>query len=506
MLLCKHAEQGVPLQAEEYDWLADTDEEIDEQELEAHYSYMAKFRSNTYLVETDDSNVIPNSPDMCDDDIQNDQNDVESDDERVTLANLIANLKLDVDENKKIQKQLKKANTTLAQDLKECKTILAETSNALGESISIWDSCLVALQNKQTEFEKYRPLMTVPMTMTNLNQEMHADLEYVESLEKEIDELEYDKAEFSNMYDMILQECVFKDVMCSYLLSLSDLDALDELQCLYLHKVKECDCLTQKLSNQIESVSKKVHIELLQLFAKVEKHLISLEIALQKCKEQLKHDTFWNEKASNVFREEHEQYFKIQYLKAQLQDRNIAINLEVAFQKSTCFVRDLQGNDLLTGIEHQTSTARTTKQNGVVKRQNRTLVEAARTMLLALKLPLFFWAEAIATACYTQNQSTIIPTYDKTAYHIINDRKPLIKNLYIFGCIYYITKDGENLDKMKEKGDLCILVGYSTQLKGYRVYNKRTRMIVESIHIRFDEIKEVSETSVANDTSGLIPQ
>ncbi|GJR15282.1 hypothetical protein Tco_0797934 [Tanacetum coccineum] len=67
-------------------------------------------------------------------------------------------------------------------------------------------------------------------------------------------------------------------------------------------------------------------------------------------------------------------------------------------------------------------------------------------------------------------------------------------------------RDGENLDKMKEKGDPCILVGYFTQLKGYRVYNKRTRLIVESIHLRFDEIKEMLETSVANDTSGLVPQ
>nr|GEY28730.1 hypothetical protein [Tanacetum cinerariifolium] len=171
-----------------------TDEEIDEQELEAHYSYMAKIQevptgdtgtdsepleqvqndvgynvfsnelqhseqfesiSNTCLVETDDSNVIPDSPDMYDD-IQNDQNDVESDYEHVALANLIANLKLDVDENKKIQKQLKKANTTLAQELKECKTILVETSKTLGESVSVRDSCLVALQNKQTEFEKYK--------------------------------------------------------------------------------------------------------------------------------------------------------------------------------------------------------------------------------------------------------------------------------------------------------------------------------------------------------------
>nr|GEX58590.1 hypothetical protein [Tanacetum cinerariifolium] len=191
MLLCKQAEQGVLLQAEQYDWQADTDEEINEQELEAHDSYMEKIQevptansgtdsepleqvqneagynvfaneiqhseqsesiSNTCLVETDDCNVIPDSLDMCEDDIQNDQNDVESDDERVALANL----KLDVDENKKIQKQLKKANTTLAHELKECKTILAKTSKTLGESISVRDSCLVSLQNKQTEFEKYK--------------------------------------------------------------------------------------------------------------------------------------------------------------------------------------------------------------------------------------------------------------------------------------------------------------------------------------------------------------
>nr|GEX46947.1 hypothetical protein [Tanacetum cinerariifolium] len=157
MLLCKQVEKGVSLQAEQYDCLADTDEEIDEQELEVHYSYMekiqevptadsgtdsepleqvhndtrynvfanelqhseqSKFISNTCLMEMDDSNVIPDSPDMCDDDIQNDQNDLESDDERVALAKLIANLKLDVDEDKKIQKQLKKANTTLAQEFK----------------------------------------------------------------------------------------------------------------------------------------------------------------------------------------------------------------------------------------------------------------------------------------------------------------------------------------------------------------------------------------------------
>ncbi|GJW46973.1 RNA-directed DNA polymerase, eukaryota [Tanacetum coccineum] len=95
----------------------------------------------------------------------------------------------------------------------------------------------------------------------------------------------------------------------------------------------------------------------------------------------------------------------------------------------------------------------------------------------------------------------------------------LRKHLHIFGCICYITRDRENLDKMKEKGDLCVMVGYSTQSKEYRVYNKRTRLIVESIHIKFDEIKEMmsdhnssdlapqqQEMSVENVSSGLVPQ
>nr|GFC90241.1 retrovirus-related Pol polyprotein from transposon TNT 1-94 [Tanacetum cinerariifolium] len=120
------------------------------------------------------------------------------------------------------------------------------------------------------------------------------------------------------------------------------------------------------------------------------------------------------------------------------------------------------------GIQQQTSVARTPEQNGVVERRNRTLVEAARTMLSAAKVPLFFWAEAIATACFTQNRSLVIPHHKKTPYHIINDRKPSVKFFYIFGSVCYIVRDGENLDRMKEKGDECIFVGYSTQSRAYR--------------------------------------
>nr|GEX45131.1 hypothetical protein [Tanacetum cinerariifolium] len=170
MLLCKHVEQA------HYSYMAKiqevptadsgTDSEpVEQVQNDAGYnvfdnhlqhSEQSKSISNTCLVETDDSNVTLDSPNMCEDDNQNEQNDVESDDERVALVNLTANLKLNVDENKKIQKQLNKSNTTLAQELKECKAILAETSKSLRESISVRDSCLVALQTRQTEFEKYK--------------------------------------------------------------------------------------------------------------------------------------------------------------------------------------------------------------------------------------------------------------------------------------------------------------------------------------------------------------
>ncbi|GJU10930.1 hypothetical protein Tco_1133326 [Tanacetum coccineum] len=109
MLLCKQAEKGVPLQAEQADWLEDTDEGINEQELEAHYNS----GSDAKPLEKDDSNVIPDSSNMCANDNQADQNADECDDERVALANLIANLTLDIEENKKILKQLRKANASL---------------------------------------------------------------------------------------------------------------------------------------------------------------------------------------------------------------------------------------------------------------------------------------------------------------------------------------------------------------------------------------------------------
>ncbi|GKF94030.1 retrovirus-related pol polyprotein from transposon TNT 1-94, partial [Tanacetum coccineum] len=120
-------------------------------------------------------------------------------------------------------------------------------------------------------------------------------------------------------------------------------------------------------------------------------------------------------------------------------------------------------------------------------------------MLSAAKVPLFFWAEVIATACFTQKRSLVIPQHEKTLYHIINARKPSVKFFHIFGSLCYIVRDGENLDKMKEKGNACIFVGYSTQSKAYRVFYKRTRMIVETIHVNFDELPQMASDHVSFD-------
>nr|GEX88289.1 retrovirus-related Pol polyprotein from transposon TNT 1-94 [Tanacetum cinerariifolium] len=628
--------------------------------------------SNTCLVETNDSNVIPDLPDMCEDDIQNDQNDVESEDERVAIVNLIANLKLDVDENKKIQKQLKKANTPLAQELKECKAILTETSKSLGESISVRDSCLVVLQTKQAEFEKYKAfndrekhnelmkqslltkshyeglvkkktkvitdlklreehdiekmllmekqlkflneivykrsqsIQTIHMmapkvptyngrpTFSNprylkqaqskilylyaflYDQNTHAnrlipDREETLAIEREsrsklnkdlvhpyeyttlnslyeifkpptqeyetqlaheneirrkmwqksfvksklniyknvgflpvsksiskspqaynvmtnnvnhfkeifdnawikhskdlfraptaqdmeiliqtclmplaiktqndkIDELESDKAEFSDMYDVILQECVSNDVKCSYLQSLSDLDALDELQCMYLHKVKECDCLAQKLSKQTESVSKKIVQLILFIFdSGCTKHMTG----------NLKLLCNFVEKFMGTVRFGNDQFAPILGYEDLVQG-NVTINmvyyveglnhnlfsvgqfcdadLEVAFRKSTCFVRDLQGNDLLVG-------------NHGSDLYTISLHESTSST------PLYLMAKAIPTQAWLWHRRLSHLNFD---YINLLSKKDIVIGLPKL-------KDGENLDKIKEKEDRCIL-------------------------------------------------
>ncbi|GJZ18209.1 retrovirus-related pol polyprotein from transposon TNT 1-94 [Tanacetum coccineum] len=127
-------------------------------------------------------------------------------------------------------------------------------------------------------------------------------------------------------------------------------------------------------------------------------------------------------------------------------------------------------------------------KNGVVERRNRTLVEAARTMLIFSRAPLFLWAEAIATACYTQNRSIIHRRFDKTPYELINGRKPDISFLHVFGALCYPKNDREDIGKLGAKGDIGFFIGYSANSCAYRVYNRRTKKIMETMNVTFDEL------------------
>ncbi|GKC24844.1 retrovirus-related pol polyprotein from transposon TNT 1-94, partial [Tanacetum coccineum] len=103
---------------------------------------------------------------------------------------------------------------------------------------------------------------------------------------------------------------------------------------------------------------------------------------------------------------------------------------------------------------HQTSVARTLQQNDIVKRRNRNLVEAARTMLISSKALLNLWAEAVSTACYTQNRSLIRLRHNKTPYKLMHDKKQDLTYLHIFGALCYPTYDSEDLGNMKPKADI----------------------------------------------------
>nr|GEV68573.1 copia protein [Tanacetum cinerariifolium] len=763
MLLCKQAEQGVPLQAEHYDWLADTDEEVDEQELEAHYSYMAKIQE----VPTADSGT---------DSEPNEQNDVESDDERVALANLIDNLKLDVNKNKKTHKQLKKANTTLAQELKECKAILAETSKSLGESISVRDSCLVALQTKQAEFEKFKAFNDRTVNYDKLELKLNdalrqlahkdtiireglvkqktkvitdwklreeRDIEKMISMEKQLkflNEIVYKRSQSIQTIHMMAPKVPTYNGRPTFANPRYLKQAQSEIPCLYAFPYDQNTHANRLIPDGKETLARERESRS-KLNKDSTKHSIDLfhaptahdmEILIQTClmplviktqsdslkfvhelKQEMHADlktkkpivvpistrkpkskanksiATSNKKkvASKSTKQKPQSYFRVLYentskeckwwierqspsgykwvpkpkkqrivqlilfiidsgctkhmtgnLKllynfvekflgtvrfgndqfapilsyGDLVQGNVMINmvyyveglnhnlflvgqfcdadLEVAFRKSTCFVRDLQGNDLLIGnrgsylytISLQESTSSTPlylmakakptqawlwhrrlshlnfdyinlllKKDIVIGLPKLNLKGRLNLLHMDLCGPMrvasingkkyilvivddysrYTWTlflrskdetlevlKDFLTMIQRNLQAPVITVRTDRGTEFLNktldaffkeegiEHQTSIARTPEQNGIVERRNHGENLDKMKEKGDQCILVGYSTQLKGYRVYNKRTRMIVESIHIRFDEIKEVSETSVANNTSGLIPQ
>ncbi|GJV48758.1 retrovirus-related pol polyprotein from transposon TNT 1-94 [Tanacetum coccineum] len=146
----------------------------------------------------------------------------------------------------------------------------------------------------------------------------------------------------------------------------------------------------------------------------------------------------------------------------------------------------------------------------IVERRNRTLVEATRTMLIFSKASLFLWAEAINTAYYTQNRSLIRLRYNKTY------KKLDLSFFHVFGVLCYPTNDNDDLGKLDAKADIGIFVGYAPAKKAFRIYNKRTQKIIETIHVTFDELIAIASEQFssgcglhsmtpATSSSGLVP-
>ncbi|GJQ89996.1 putative ribonuclease H-like domain-containing protein [Tanacetum coccineum] len=141
----------------------------------------------------------------------------------------------------------------------------------------------------------------------------------------------------------------------------------------------------------------------------------------------------------------------------------------------------------MKGILRQFSVARTPQQNGVAERRNRTLIEAARTMLANSKLSITFWAEAVNTACYVQNRVLVVKPLNKTPYELFHSRTPTLSFMRPFGCPITILNTIDHLGKFNGKADEGFFVGYSLNSKAFRVFNSRTRILEENLHIRFSE-------------------
>ena len=145
------------------------------------------------------------------------------------------------------------------------------------------------------------------------------------------------------------------------------------------------------------------------------------------------------------------------------------------------------------GIDHNCLAPRTPQQNGVVERKNRTLEEIARTILHENNLPTYFWAEAVNTSCDILNRVLIRPSLDKTPYELWKNKKPNISYFKVFGSKCFILNTKDNFGKFDAKSSVGIFLGYSLSSEAYRVFNKKTMVVKEFIHVVFDESNDSLE-------------
>ena len=139
------------------------------------------------------------------------------------------------------------------------------------------------------------------------------------------------------------------------------------------------------------------------------------------------------------------------------------------------------------GVRHELTVPETPEQNGVAERQNRTLVESARTMLIQAKLPQKFWVEAMNTAAYLHNRSPTKAADNATPFEARTVAKPDVKHLRSFGCTAYAHIPEDERKKLNSKARKCVFLGYGTVTKGFRLYDCERQRVIFSRDVKFNE-------------------
>ncbi|GJW33103.1 retrovirus-related pol polyprotein from transposon TNT 1-94 [Tanacetum coccineum] len=386
----KQAEKGVPLCVQQTDWLDDTDEELDEQELEAHYNFMAKIQE---VVTTESGPTFDVEP----------MEQVQSNDDYNVFTN-----------ERQHSEQPDSINDNL---LMEKFDGIERVQIILEESNRTRDRYLGALHNKEIELAKYKRYNDCTIEKDSLEY-----LEYVQSLEKEVDELESEKANFSKEYDLLFQIQVrqplfqviervihktsvngtqlrsnqMKDkIVLNFILFPFDSDArstMSETEAL------GNDLLTDNRGSDLYIITLQETMSATPIcfMAKTSPtqawlwHRSTVSCELGKAKRiSFKTKTVPSSKGRlNLLHMDLCGPMRIESING----KKYILGIEFLNKTLHAYFKE-------EGIELQTSTPGTPEQNGAIERRNRTLVEDARMMLSAFNLPLLFWVEAIATAC-----------------------------------------------------------------------------------------------------------
>nr|GEV14034.1 integrase, catalytic region, zinc finger, CCHC-type, peptidase aspartic, catalytic [Tanacetum cinerariifolium] len=586
MLLCKQEEAGIQLNAEQADWRDDTDDdELEDQELEAHYMYMAQLQEvspdaagsgpifddeplqkvsnddhynvlamknvypeqsksvhDTYPIEQDAQNVIIDSLDMSYDREEIDQNDDDNNPakERELLASLIEKLKYEIDESKNHNKILETSNKALIEKLKgeiedfknknkslessnnffkEANNRLSETNNLLYADYKKSEAELARRNSK--EYASQMELECAKVRGDLLSYK----LDYQNSCTKYTDTINALNQMISEMKDKLSahQETIFilskqKEAQIKLYKTQEDkeLDKVIELE----NKVKgsqlhdkthrNININTYKLPSGIAienevavrnfgSYTRLVELVLFIVDSGCSKHMTgNLKLLINFVEKFLKTVKFGNDQTAPLIGYgdlvQGAVTIKTVYYVEGMNHNLFSVgqfcdaDLEVAFRKSTCFIRDLKGNDLLTGSRGTDLYS--------IKLQDTNSPNLICLMAKATSSQAWLWHRRLSHLNFDT-----INLLSKNDIVVGLLKLKFVKDHLCSSCELGKAKrkDGENLDKMKEKGDECIFVGYSNQSRAYRVFNKRTRVIMQSIHVNFDELSRMASDQISSD-------